>query len=124
LVEQTDRDAPRSELERRLEILDEPRAIVRAQHEPVLNDLDAVAAPLGDPRITLPCEIGLDLFRAEVLRHADRERHRDPRRLAPRNEAPLELFANRLRRIAPHGLSAALAVERRRAREQELQMVV
>src|SRR5690606_38406818 len=121
LVEQPDGDAPRAELQRGLEILDEPRAVVLAEDEPVLHDLDAAAAALRDARIALPGQIRLDLPGAEAPRSAHGEREPDPRPLPGRDEAPLERFANRLRGVAPDRLAAALAVQGRGAREQQLQ---
>src|SRR5690606_3498592 len=114
-------NAPAAVRDRALERLAEPRAVPGLQHEPVLHDLDAGRAPPVDPRETLAREERLDLLGAEVVRHRHRERDVEPR---AGRDLPLELAARALRIVAAHAPAAARAVERRRAREQQLQVIV
>ena len=76
-----------------------------------------------DARVALLLEQRLHFGFAEVLRDRDRERD-DAAADRRRRSAVRDLVRDRLRRVAPHGLAAAAAIELRRARVQQLQVVV
>ncbi|MCY1213085.1 hypothetical protein D9M72_248440 [compost metagenome] len=74
-------------------------------------------------RVALLFQEAADFFFGEVGGHGDRERH-DQARIAGGRGAFGQRMADRVRRIAPHHLAAAAAVQLGAAREQQLQVVV
>ena len=109
--------------QRRFDRLDDAR-LLRARHlHAVLHDIEARALALVDARVALRLEELGDFLLAEVLRHVHRERDHEAR-IAGRCGALAHLAEDRLRRVAPHGTRAAAAVQVRRAREEQLQVIV
>ena len=114
---------PASDLQRRLDRLHHPGTLGTRHPDAVLDDLQHASVSRVDARVTLPLEELEDLGLAEVLRHLDREREDEPR-VARLGGAARELVEDRVRRVAADRAAAAAAVELRRAREEELQVVV
>ena len=95
--------------------------IVHAQ--PVLNHFKTGVVLAEEARVTLCAEQRLDFIGLEILRHWHRKRKRQPRiagSLRPRRQG----IEDGLRRIPRHLRAAALAIQMRRARKQQLQVIV
>jgi hypothetical protein len=112
-----------SDPQRRLDALDHARLLRGGHLHAVLRDLEARAVAVMDARIALRLQQLRDLFLGEVRGNVHRERDHEAR-IARRGGAFVHLREDRLRRVAAHGLRALAAEELRRAREQQLQVVV
>jgi len=117
-------DVAVTELERRLERLDEPGSVLGLERDAVLNDLDLALAPRVHSRIALAREKGLDLVPREARRHFDRERHEHARRSTADVGVTRELLVDRLRIVPTHLAPAAPAEEAGRASVEQLHVIV
>jgi hypothetical protein len=114
-----DVDLPLAELQRRLQGLGDAGAILGGGADPVLDHFEQRLRARVEPRVALPLQELLDLLLAEVLRDRDGKGDDDPL-VSPRQQRLIDGRG----RVPDDRLAAAAAVELRRPREQELQMVV
>ncbi len=119
----TRRGGPRADLEGAFDGVACTRRIHRAPTKTVLDHLQNVAELSVNARVALRGEQLLDLGSREIRRDAHREREREGRIAVPAREHA-QRFADARRRVAPDRLAAALAMQNRGAREQELQVIV
>jgi hypothetical protein len=116
-------DAALSQAQRGFQRFHHPRARSRADAYPVLEHFDQVALLGVGAEVALLLQQLQDLRPGKILRHRDRESDGEPR-VARGARARGEIGADRLRRVARDPAPAAPAVEARRAREEQLQVVV
>ena len=109
--------------QRGFERIDDPGAIHAAKAKPVLHHFELRGTPRMDPAVALLLQQAEHLGIGEILRYLDRERHHEAR-IAKHVGSFLQRREYRFGCIATHGLTATPAVQVRRAREQQLQMVV
>ena len=119
-----DAQHPLAAPQRRLERFGDARAVRGGESHPVLDDLEAIALPPVDARVTLAGEQVLHFLRGEVLRHGDGEGDDDARRRLARAEAPGQVLDDALGRVPADLVPAAAAVQARGAGEEQLQVVV
>ena len=120
---------PMTALQRRLQRLGQARILGVRRAEAVLHHLQHVL-PLGagpgeallDARVTLRGEQAGHLRLAEARRHRHRKAHHQAR-IALGCRARAQVGGDADRRIAPHRLAAATAVQMRGARVQQLEVV-
>ncbi|GAB1412783.1 hypothetical protein MASR1M97_15190 [Candidatus Desulfobacillus denitrificans] len=123
LAERIHGDAALADAQRRLQRLDDAGALGIGEAEAVLHHLERLAAAGVDARVALGFQQAQHLLLAEVVRHRDREGDEEAR--VVRRAAATDYFrVNALRRVAPHRPPAAAAVEPRRARVEQLEVVV
>ncbi len=109
--------------QRRFERFHDPRAFRIARAEPILDDLHRILRPRMNPRIPLRFQQLQHLLFLEVLRHRHREGHDQPR-IAGRPGPFREIVEDGLRRVAVHRATAMAAMQVRRPREEQLEVVV
>src|SRR6267154_1591674 len=116
-------DLALADLERGLDAFDHARFLRRGHLYAVLHDFQERARTRMDAVIPLRLEQRLDFLFLEVFRHRHRKAD-DQARIARGFGTCSELLVYGVRRIAPHGPTAAAAKEPSRTREKQLQVVV
>ena len=118
-----DVEPPVPDLERRLDRIARARRLHGRPAKTILNHLQRVGSLLVNSRVTLPGEECLDFLLAEILWDGDREGQQQTR-IARGGGPLLDQGADAIDAVATHRAAAASTVKHRRAREQELQVVV
>ncbi|OIQ76655.1 hypothetical protein GALL_416580 [mine drainage metagenome] len=116
------RDAPLPEAQRGLDGVEQPCVVDRGGAHAILHDVQHAGVARVDARVAL---------RGQALHHGvlgqpGRQRHGEGQhqpRVAGRAGAATQLGDDAGRRVAPHRAAAASAMQRRRARIQQLQVV-
>ena len=114
---------PLSDAQRRFQRLDDAGALGAGEAEAVLHHFERLAAAGVNARVALRLEQAQHLLLAVVVRHGHREGD-DEARIARRAAAADYCGVNAFRRVAPHRLAAAAAMQPRRARVEQLEVVV
>ena len=117
------RQPPVSHLQRRFDRIACARRLHGRPAKAVLNHLQRIGLFLVHSRVALPGEERLDFLCAEAFRDGHRKGQQQAR--VARGGGPLlDQAADAVDAVATHRVPAPPAVKHRRAREQELQMVI
>ena len=106
-----------------LEGLVEPRRVIAAGAQPILDDLQFQRAFPMHAGVALALELGADVGHRHACRNSDRKTHQQPR-VACRRGVLSHALGNARRAVAAHRLAALPAMQDGGARIEEFQVVV